>query len=220
MDAEINGYIFKNINLKKEALTHSSIANETNMRSNERLEFLGDSVLGLIIGKELFTMFPDVDEGVLSKMRAHLVSEDALCVFAKRINLNNLICLGRGEEKTGGRKKDSLLADAFEAMLAAIYLDSDFDTAKKWVLDIMRNELSSISISDTYFDDYKTKLQELLQKDTVLPITYKLLSTTGPDHDKKFEVAVFLGTKMLATGIGKSKKQAEQKAAENAVKAI
>ena len=213
------GYVFKNEKLLERALTHSSYANENGCADNERLEFLGDSILSIIISEKLFKMFDRTDEGGLSKMRASLVCEQSLERIARKIDLGNLIRLGKGEERTGGRKRPSVISDAFEAVIAAIYLDSGMESAKKWVLDIMEDEISSIS-KDSCYGDFKTHLQEILQSSGTSKIEYVVLSEDGADHMKKFVVSVICNGKKLGTGQGSSKKEAEQKAAKAAVERI
>ncbi len=210
------GYSFKNKSYLEHALTHSSYANERNERSNERLEFLGDSVLSLIVSENLFLALGNEDEGDLSKTRASLVCEHGLYELSKKIDLAEHIKLGRGEEQTGGRNRPSLVSDAFEALLAAIFLDSDFETAKKWLLSVMKEELLEASGKKDY-SDYKTRLQEHTQKGKYGKVTYELIGESGPDHDKRFECAVFVDGEKIAEGSGRSKKEAEQKAAKIAL---
>ena len=208
------GYSFKNRGYLETALTHSSYANEHRIKSNERLEFLGDSVLGLIVSENLFKRFSEDDEGDLSKIRASLVCEKGLFELSKKIDLSAFIKLGRGEEATGGRNRASVVSDAFEALLAAIFLDSDFDTAKDWLLDLMKDELEAASLPET---DYKTLIQEITQKKGRGRVSYELVSSSGPDHDKSFVSAVFVDGVRICEGKGKSKKEAEQDAARNAI---
>ena len=159
------GYTFKNVNLLETALTHSSYANECKKENNERLEFLGDSVLSVIISDYIFRRLPNVDEGWLSKYRATLVCEQSLNEISKKISLSKFILLGKGEEMTGGRQRASIVSDAFEAVLAAIYLDGGMETARKWVIDLMRDSINEVVTGHGYAD-YKTMLQEALQKGT------------------------------------------------------
>ena len=159
------GYTFKNVNLLETALTHSSYANECKKENNERLEFLGDSVLSVIISDYIFRRLPNVDEGWLSKYRATLVCEQSLNEISKKISLSKFILLGKGEEMTGGRQRASIVSDAFEAVLAAIYLDGGMETARKWVIDLMREAINEVVTGHGYAD-YKTMLQEALQKGT------------------------------------------------------
>ena len=213
------GYTFKNPQLLKRALTHSSYANEKGCRDNERLEFLGDSVLGLIISESLFKKHENTDEGGLSKMRASLVCEQSLEFVARKIDLGNLILLGKGEERTGGRQRASVISDAFEALIAAIYLDSDLETVRAWVLSIMDKEIKRLH-EDKYFGDYKTKLQETLQRTGACKISYNVIEEKGQDHMKEFLVAVYVDGTKVGEGSGFSKKEAEQKAAQKALSEI
>lgn len=210
------GYSFHNPNYLKRALTHSSYANEHNIGDNERLEFLGDAVLSLIVSEYLFKNHSDDTEGDLSKIRASLVCEQGLFELSKKIGLAQQIKLGNGEEMTGGRKRPSVISDAFEALLAAIFLDSDFYTAKKWLLNLMDMELSHAAVGN--LGDYKSMLQEHTQKGSRGRVTYRIVRQSGPDHAKKFECEVLIDGKVKAKGIGRSKKDAEQAAAEIAFK--
>ena len=213
------GYTFKNPELLKRALTHSSYANEKGCRDNERLEFLGDSVLGIIISENIFRQHENTDEGGLSKMRASIVCEQTLEIVARKIELGDLILLGKGEERTGGRHRASVIADAFEALIAAIYLDSDLETARQWVLGMMKDQISNIH-KDKYFGDFKTRLQEMVQGSGSSKITYSVLGETGLDHMKEFTVAVYINGNKKGVGVGFSKKEAEQRAAESAVREL
>ncbi len=212
-------YEFQDLKLLKEALTHSSYSNESKKiknRNNERLEFLGDSILGLIISNYLFRLNKDLPEGDLTKIRAAIVCERSLKNVAKSIGLGEYLYLGKGEESTGGRTRDSILADATEALIAAIYIDGGFKKATNFVLEYM-DEIISQAIEGKIMRDYKTQLQELIQKDNKENIVYKLIDQLGPDHDKTFEMNVYIGNKIIGTGIGKSKKEAEQAAAKDAL---
>lgn len=211
----ISGYKFKNNDFLKVALTHSSYANENHCRCNERLEFLGDSVLSIIVSDYLFHNMPKVDEGDLSKIRASLVCEQSLAVFAEKLELGDKLLLGKGEEATGGRKRFSILSDAFEAVLAAIYLDSDLETARGWLLNLMMPSLK-LGIEGKTYHDYKTTLQERVQK-TGGKVSYRIISETGPDHNKDFEAEVLINGKGAASASGMSKKDAEQNAARRAL---
>lgn len=210
-------YKFNNIKLLENALTHSSYANEVRNgnTSNERLEFLGDSVLSIIVAEYLFTNFKNIPEGELTKLRASLVCEKSLCSFSRELELGKFLRLGKGEEKGGGRERDSILADAFEAVLAAIYLDGGMEIAKKHVLRFVKEELNNKD--DEVFKDYKTALQEIIQRNPEESVSYILKSESGPDHDKFFEVEVHLNSNVIGVGSGKSKKQAEQMAAKQAL---
>lgn len=212
-------YQFQDANFLKEALTHSSYSNEFKKiknKNNERLEFLGDSILGLIISNYLFRLKKDLPEGELTKIRAAIVCEKSLKEVAKYIGLGEFLYLGKGEESTGGRTRDSILADATEALIAAIYLDGGFKKATDFVL-INMEEIIQQAIQGKIMRDYKTQLQELIQKDNKENISYKLAEQLGPDHDKTFKMNVFVGEEIIGTGIGKSKKEAEQKAARDAL---
>lgn len=212
------GYSFKNKEYLETALTHSSYANERHTESNERLEFLGDSVLSLVVSESLFKTIPK-DEGDLSKTRASLVCEGGLYEISKKINLSDYIKLGKGEEQSGGRNRPSLVSDAFEAVIAAIFLDSDFETVKKWLLNLMGEELKSAKGKGS-FGDYKTMLQEHTQKGTRGRVSYHIVKESGPDHDKSFVCAVEVDGKRIAEGAGKTKKEAEQCAAKAALEIL
>ncbi|MBQ6847479.1 MAG: ribonuclease III [Clostridia bacterium] len=207
-------YSFKNEKLLINALTHSSYANEARdgISSNERLEFLGDSVLSIVVSEYIYKTFKKLPEGELTKLRASLVCEKSLCQFSRELELGKYLRLGKGEEKGGGRERDSILADAFEAVLAAIYLDGGFENAKKHVMRFITDELKHTD--DEVFKDYKTALQEIIQRNPEESVTYILTKESGPDHDKVFEVEVRLNSNTIGRGTGKSKKQAEQSAAK------
>lgn len=210
-------YKFNNIKLLENALIHSSYANEvrSGFTSNERLEFLGDSVLSIIVADYLFLHYKDIPEGDLTKLRASLVCEKSLCGFSRQLELGKFLRLGKGEDKGGGRERDSILADAFEAVLAAIYLDGGIDSATKHVLRFVIPELEDRN--QHTFKDYKTALQEIIQRNPEESVTYILKSESGPDHDKVFEVEVHLNSNVIGSGKGKNKKQAEQMAAKQAL---
>lgn len=219
-EAEIKiGYEFKNRALLEEALTHSSYANEKKTKSNERLEFLGDSVLSIIISDYIFRKKNKVNEGDLTKYRAILVCEQSLAEVAKKISLGSLIKLGHGEEMTGGRKRASIVSDAFEAVLASIYLDGGMEAARLWLLNLMTDAVEE-TLSGMHYEDYKTMLQELVQKGETGKVTYRLVSETGLDHNKVFEMEVLVDGAPQARGKGQSKKEAEQKAARVAFEMI
>lgn len=209
------GYQFKNPALLARALTHSSYANERHVDTgdNERLEFLGDSVLGFITAEYLFANHRDFPEGELTKLRAYAVCEKSLFSYAEEIGLGHYLKLGKGEERTGGRTRPSVLSDAFEAVIAAIYLDGGMDEAKKFVL---RFVVPYVEAKPT-FKDYKTMLQEVVQKNQGETLEYVLVSETGPDHDKCFTVEVHLNSNVIGRGVGGSKKKAEQNAAKEAL---
>ena len=206
------GYHFRDKNLLKAAVTHSSYANENRggLAYNERLEFLGDAVLQLITSEKLFKENPDMPEGRMSKQRAALVCEDALAGYSREINLGDFMLLGKGEEATGGRNRPSILADAFEALTGAIFLDSGMDNAKRFVRRFL-------DVAHTSLKDYKTLLQEIIQKNPGERLSYVVIGESGPDHDKVFNVEVHLNSNVIGKGTGKSKKQAEQAAAKEAL---
>lgn len=214
---ELLQYKFHNKELLKNALTHSSYANETHSLngSNERLEFLGDSVLSIIVSEYLYNNFKKMPEGELTKIRASLVCEKTLCMFSKQINVGDYLLLGKGEANNHGNERASILADAFEAILAAIFIDGGMDAAKKHVLRFIVPELDNREFD--LFTDYKTALQEVIQRNPEERLTYVLTDETGPDHDKRFTVEVHLNSNVIGTGVGKSKKQAEQEAAHQAL---
>jgi len=213
------GYTFRNRDVLIRALTHKSYSHEArhqDIRDNETFEFLGDSVLGFVIGDVLFRRFTEVDEGALSKIKAFLVSANSLAAKAREYGMGEVIYLGVGEEKSGGRKKDSLLANLFEAVIAAIYLDGGIDSARALIDRSFLRDLDSINAEDLLFQDYKTALQEIAQgKGLQLP-DYNVVEEVGPDHDKRFVVEVRIGS-LVARGEGSSKKEAQQEAAKHAL---
>ncbi len=211
------GYTFQNPELLREALTHSSYCNEHQNKEgcNERLEFLGDAVLGLVTGQYLYETYSHQAEGKLSKLRAAVVCEKTLAKLAREINLGEALLLGYGEDKTGGRNRDSILSDAFEAVIAAIYLDSDLETVREWILSRLVPEIS-LAVSQPA-RDYKTTLQEILHKKSRKPLEYRVARVTGPDHKREFTVELLWKGKVLSTGVAGSKKNAEQKAAQKAL---
>ena len=214
------GYRFKNITLLQNALTHSSYANETwhdSLRSNERLEFLGDSILGMVVAEHLFRTFPERPEGELTRMRADMVCERALAKVADRLGLGEHLLLGHGEEQGGGRARASILADAMESVIAACFLDGGMDAARKLIESFILCEVPVSKLSNA---DYKTALQERVQQKKDQIITYRLVGESGPDHDKSFQVEVLLIGQIVGAGIGSSKKRAEQDAARAALKQI
>lgn len=213
------GYEFKNKEFLEMALTHSSYANEHKVYDNERLEFLGDSVLSVIISEHIFKRLVGVDEGELSKFRATLVCESSLAELAKKISLNKYILLGKGEAASGGSQRPSILSDAFEAVLAAIFLDAGMEFAKQWALNLMHDSIDTVLAGKKY-DDYKTMLQEKMQKGTTGKVTYRTVAETGADHNKSFAVEVLVDGEVICRGKGKSKKDAEQHAARTALKKI
>ena len=211
------GYTFKNRKLLKIALTHSSFANESGGKfvSYERLEFLGDSVLGIITSDYIFRTFPHLPEGELTKLRATLVCEKQLCVCSQELGLKKFIKLSRGERHCMGQNRPSILADVFEAICAAIYLDSGMEEAKNFVLKFIVPAVKNPKIQNA--KDYKTDLQEIVQKNPGETIEYVLIKEEGPDHDKKFTVEAKISNNPVGRGSGKSKKEAEQHAAKAAL---
>ena len=214
---KVLGYTFKNPALLETALTHSSYANEGNrkLNSNERLEFLGDSVLGFVTAGYLF-QHETGKEGELTRLRASLVCEKALSSYAKKINLGEHLLLGKGEQRGGGAQRASLLADAFEAVIAALYLDGGLQQAEAFILPFIKEELSNQR--KPHFRDYKTQLQEIIQQNPEEQLEYELKGESGPDHNKQFLVEVHLNSNVIGSGKGKSKKEAEQQAAREALK--
>ncbi len=211
------GYSFKNTDLLYQALSHSSFSNDckNHNKSNERLEFLGDSVLSIIVAKHLFETYTDIPEGKLTKLRASLVCEKALFEFAKKVDLGEVLFIGKGEEATGGRERPSILADAFEAVIAAIFLDGGMECATKFVMQFIPKKIDINNIA--VLNDYKTALQEIIQQNKEEKIEYHLVEESGPDHNKKFTVQVNLNSNVIGQGVGRSKKQAEQNAAKEAL---
>lgn len=211
-------YNFKNRILLKQALTHSSWSNESKNIgvNNERLEFLGDSVLSIIISEYLYKKRRDLEEGFLSKFRAEIVCEPSLAKCAKELELGKYLLMGKGEELTGGRERDSILADAVEALIAAIYLDSDLNKTREIVLKILKNIIDGV-LSGLIYRDYKTKLQEVTQKMGIGKINYEIIDEYGPDHNKTFVISVKIEENIIGTGSGRSKKEAEQSAALEAL---
>ena len=214
------GYRFRNIQLLQNALTHSSYANErwhNSLLSNERLEFLGDSVLGMLVAEYLFRTFPDRPEGELTRMRADMVCETTLAAAANRIGLGEHLLLGHGEERFGGRQRNSILADAMESVIAACFLDGGIEAALKIVQQFI---LVDVPVTKLHNADYKTALQELVQQKKNQALSYALVGQSGPDHDKQFEVEVSLNGETVGHGIGRSKKRAEQEAARAAIEKL
>lgn len=216
---ELLGYKFKNPELLKQALTHSSYANEKQLGkigSNERLEFLGDAVLELVSSEFFYNVYPQKPEGDLTKIRASFVCEPALADCARNIRLGEFIKLGRGEENTGGRGRASIISDAFEAVIGSIYLDGGFASAKEVILNFILNDYKN----KVFFYDSKTILQEIIQSQGGNSVVYRLVSEEGPDHSKKFIVAVYIGSERYGMGEGVSKKAAEQAAAYETLKKL
>jgi len=214
------GYSFRNITLLQNALAHSSYANErwhNSLKSNERLEFLGDSILGMVVADYLYREFPDRPEGELTRMRADMVCEPSLAQIAHKIGLGEYLLLGKGEEQGGGRNRESILADAVESVIAACYLDGGMDAAKGFIRQFV---LTNVPVSKLKNADYKTALQELVQQKRNQVLTYKLVGESGPDHDKQFRVELTLNGTVIGSGTGSSKKRAEQEAARMAYEAF
>ncbi|MBQ1236687.1 MAG: ribonuclease III [Oscillospiraceae bacterium] len=211
------GYHFHNVTYLTIALTHSSFANEGKKGDvcNERQEFLGDAVLSIIVSDYLFRNHAKMPEGDLTKLRAALVCEKALCLYAEELGLGDFLMLGRGEEATGGRQRPSILADAFEAVIAAIYLDGGIEPAREFVLRYVVPTIGNHT--KVAFKDYKTILQEIIQKNPEERVTYELVEESGPDHNKRFVVEVHLNSNVIGRGEGRSKKSAEQAAAQMAL---
>ena len=210
------GYTFRKKSRLKEALTHKSYAHERakeHSSFNERVEFLGDAVLELIVSEYLFNSYPDFTEADLSRIKAYAVQESTLAETAKYLDIGEYLLLGKGEEMTGGRKKASLLADAFEAVLAAIYLDGGYKNARKFILDHITSKIDDLASTNFIFD-FKTKLQEVAQAQFGVLPKYVIHKEEGPEHKKTFEVKVFIKDNFLGSGKGKTKKAAAQKAAE------
>ncbi|NCC06501.1 MAG: ribonuclease III [Clostridia bacterium] len=207
-------YTFKEKTLLETALTHTSYANEAKrgIKHNERLEFLGDSVLQIVVADYLFK-HKNLPEGYLTRMRANLVCEGALFEFAQKISLGDYLRLGKGEERGGGRTRPSIVSDAFEALIAALYLDGGMETARNFILPFIKGALTDESAEE----DYKTKLQEIIQQNHTERLRYKVTAETGPDHDKHFAVEVYLNSNCIGKGDGHSKKAAEQAAAKEAL---
>lgn len=212
-------YTFRDKQLLQLALTHSSFANESHnpAGSYERLEFLGDSLLGFVVADFLYREHADWPEGELTKARAALVCEEACCGFCREMGVGDFLRLSHGEQRNGGRERASILADVFESLTAAIYLDSDYEQARTFVLRFTKPLLHKLR-NKAPFRDYKTRLQELVQQNPGEKLTYVLTGESGPDHDKHFTVEVHLNSNVIGKGGGHSKKDAEQQAAREALK--
>ena len=216
---EIIGYKFKNRHYLEQAMTHRSYANEKKLGKlgcNERLEFLGDAVLELISSDFLYREFPQVPEGELTKKRASLVCEPSLAYCAREFGLPQFLMLGKGEDMTGGRNRDSIVSDATEALLGAIYLDGGFANAKEFVLRFILNDMEHKQL----FYDSKTILQEIVQEDGSGPVEYPLIREEGPDHNKSFTVKAVVNGRVCGQGTGHTKKAAEQAAAYEALRSL
>lgn len=213
---ELIGYRFRDRSLLETALTHASYANEHKCKSYERLEFLGDSVLGFVTAEYLFSEFPNLPEGQLTKNRAALVCEKSLCSFSKSLQVGSFLKLSHGERNSGGQERSSILADVFESTTAAIYQDSgDLEQARKFILRFIGPAAKNQSLKP--FKDYKTTLQEIIQQNPEEQLEYVLIGESGPDHDKHFTVEVHLNSNVIGKGGGRSKKEAEQQAAREAL---
>lgn len=213
---------FHNLLILDQALTHSSYANENKVKHgyyNERLEFLGDAILDLVVGEYLFLQYPTMTEGEMSKARASVVSEAPLAAVCAKFHMGDYILLGKGELVSGGRQRASILADAFEAVVGAIYIDSSYEEARKFILHQLKEYLLLVD-SGKYGKDYKTLFQEYVQRDGEQKIVYSLCRTEGPDHDKTFYMEVIVNGRVLGEGSGKSKKDAEQQAAHAALERL
>ena len=212
-------YQFTDASLMTTAMTHSSYANEhrdLHMQNNERLEFLGDSILGLVSADYVFHRYPNVPEGQLTKVRAAVVCEKTLYEVAKELGLDHHLLLGHGEEMGGGRQRPSILADSVEALIGAIYLDGGLEAARSFIMTFLPAKVD-LAEAGHAFRDYKTALQEIVQKIRQETLQYRLSGESGPDHDKRFTVQVLLNSNIFAEGIGRSKKEAEQMAARSAL---
>jgi len=210
------GYTFRDKSYLRTAMTHSSFSGGKNNGSNERLEFLGDSVLQITVSQYLFTNMTEVPEGGLTKLRASIVCENSLYSFAKRISLGEHILLGKGEEMTGGRDRRSILADAFEALIAAIFLDGGMDEAQKFIMRFVPS-IDALKSGKVRLGDYKTILQEIIQQNPEERISYQVTEEEGEAHHKTFNAEVLLNGQSIGSGSGQSKKEAEQAAAKEAI---
>lgn len=220
---QLLGYTFQDIDLLQRALTHKSFSNENReLRSpnNERLEFLGDAVLGFVVGEMIYRSFPNLQEGALSKIKAHLVSANMLAVKGRALAIGRYLRMGAGEARSGGAEKPSLLADAFEAVVAAIYLDGGIGATETFLRQVFGPEVSGIDIGDLSFHDYKTTLQETAQS-LGLPLPdYRVIEESGPDHEKAFTVELSWDGEAFSRGSGPSKREAQRKAAKEALKKL
>ena len=218
LQKEIN-YKFKDIEILKNALTHTSYAYENNTQSNEKLEFLGDSILEFISSQYLYKKYKNLKEGEMTKVRAEVVCENSLYKIAKRHNFSQFLYVGRTEILSKGNEKPAILADSVEAIIAAIYLDGGLEPTEKFIIENLKEEIE-IATTHVGDKDYKTVLQEKLQENGSIKITYVITKELGPDHDKTFEAEVLVEGKKLAEGMGKSKKQAEMEAAKRALQSM
>ena len=213
------GYVFKNKELLKKALTHTSYAYENNLESNEKLEFLGDSILEFISSKYLYKKYPKLREGEMTKVRATVVCEKSLYKVAKLHNFSDFLYLGRSERKTGGESRPAILADSVEAVIAAIYLDGGIKQAEKFIIESLKDDIE-VATKHVGDKDYKTVLQEKLQENGDVKIEYEIINEQGPDHNKNFEAQVRYNGKVLAKGQGRSKKEAQMNAAQKALEIL
>lgn len=213
-------YQFNNKELLNLAMTHSSYANEYKMgivENNERLEFLGDAILSLVVSQYLYKKYPNHPEGELTKIRAKVVCESSLAYAAKKIEIGKFLLLGKGEEATGGRVRESILADAAEAIVGAIYMDSDFQTTNSILLSNFESDIVHAVAKGDLFIDFKTELQEIIQKKSKSTLEYVVVKEEGPDHNKRFYIDVIVNNESIGTGRGRNKKDAEQMAAKEAL---
>lgn len=213
------GYKFKNKKLLKEALTHTSYAYENKVKSNEKLEFLGDSILEFISSKYIYANYPKLKEGEMTKVRATVVCEESLYRIAKMHGFSDFLYLGKSEQLSGGKNRPAILADSVEAVIAAIYLDGGLEPVDKFIIENLANEIE-LATKNVGIKDYKTVLQEKLQEHGEVKIEYQITNEKGPDHDKRFEAQVSCNGKILAKGEGKSKKEAQMNAAKGALEKI
>lgn len=214
------GYYFNDIELLETALTHSSYANENKLhisKCNERLEFLGDTIVNLVTSEYLYNKYPFYPEGELTKIRAKVVCEQSLAFIARKLNLGEYLYLGKGEEATGGRNRESILADSSEAISGAIFLDSSYETVREYLLNNFETDIVTAVAKGNLFVDYKTNLQERLQKVSRAKVEYVVVKEEGPDHNKIFYMDVMINKETIGSGFGRNKKEAEQMAAKEAL---
>lgn len=219
LENELN-YTFKDKGFLKAALTHSSYANENKLgiiNSNERLEFLGDAILNLMVSQYLYKKYPHHSEGELTKIRAKVVCESSLAYIARKIYVGDYLLLGKGEESTGGRERESILADTIEAIIGAVYMDSDYNTTNESLRDKFEDNIVKAVANGDLFSDYKTELQEKYQKYSKSKIEYIIYKEEGPEHNKIFFMNVYLNGEIIGSGEGRNKKEAEQMAAKEAL---
>jgi ribonuclease-3 len=216
---EVIKHKFINTDLLKNSLMHSSFANENKnkkFKSNERLEFLGDAILDLIISEKIYHDYPELAEGDMTKARANIVCSATLAKCARELDLGELLFMGKGEENTGGRARDSILSDVFEALLGAIYIDGGLEVARNFVLKQMERVIAD-AVNGLIFLDFKTQLQEIVQSKNIGKIVYEIIKEEGPDHNKRFYAKVEINSEISGTGVGKTKKEAEQRAAKEVI---